>query len=124
MLMHFESDKVLHILRNNNFRVDILSKLALGKGKGRYDTVIQIMLSEPSVIITECMKTKSVGAEVNMEPVKANWIAPILEVSRSLGKGEHVQDKTLVKKVARYVLIREDLYKRGFSTPLLKCLNS
>jgi len=31
-------------------------------------------------------------------------------------------DKVLAKKAARYVLITDDLYKRGFTTPLLKCL--
>jgi len=46
-----------HILRNSNSRVDILSKLALGKGKGRYDSVIQLTLSQPSVFVTECMST-------------------------------------------------------------------
>jgi len=34
-----------------------------------------------------------------------------------------MQEKTLAKKVARYVIIGEDLYNRGFSTPLLKCVN-
>jgi len=45
MLTHFESVKIEHILRNNNSRADVLSKLALGKGKGRYDTIIKITLS-------------------------------------------------------------------------------
>jgi len=36
--------------------------------------------------------------------------------------GEAVSDRALAKKVTRYVFIVEDLYKTGFSTPLLKCL--
>jgi len=120
MLTHFESVKIDHILRNSNSRAEVLSKVALGKGKGRYDTVIQITLSQLSVSIVECMNTESIEADVNVEPVQADWRMPILEAIRSLGKGQHVPDKALVKKVAQYVLIREDLYKRGFSTPLLK----
>jgi len=34
-----------------------------------------------------------------------------------------VQDKALAKRVTQYVIIVEDLCKRGFSTPLLTCLN-
>jgi len=40
-----------------------------------------------------------------------------------MDKGENIRDKTLTKKVARYVVIGDDLYKRGFTTPLLKCVN-
>jgi len=45
-------------------------------------------------------------------------------IIRSMSKREGVQDKALPKKVAWYVTIGEDLYKRGFSTSLLlKCVN-
>jgi len=117
MLTHFKSVKIEHILRNSNSRVDVLSKLALGKMKGKYDTFIQIMLSQPSVSIVECMSAKSVGAKPNVEPVKVGWRKVILEVIRSIGKGEQVQDKTLVNGAAGYVLIGEDLYKKGFLDP-------
>jgi len=41
---------------------------------------------------------------------------------KALEQGEIKLDKTLAKKVARYVFIGEDLYKRGSTTPLLKCV--
>jgi len=47
---------------------------------------------------------------------------PIIQALKALMKGEVVSDKALAKKAARYVFISEDLYKRGFATPLLKCL--
>jgi len=52
-----------------------------------------------------------------------DWRIPIQQAVKNLVDGEQVQDKTLMKKAARYVLIGNDLYKRGFSTPLLKCLD-
>jgi len=63
------------------------------------------------VSTTECMNT---------EPAAADWRTPIPRGLKALTRGENIQDKALSKKVARYVVIREDLYKRGFSTPLLK----
>jgi len=54
---------------------------------------------------------------------KDDWRQPIREAIKSITDGDYVQDKAFAKKSARYVIIGEDLYKRGFSTPLLKCLN-
>lgn len=139
ILPRFKTIKLEHILRNSNSRADILLKLALGKGKGRYNSVIQLTLIQPSIFIAKCMsaepteaeicaetkteicaetkakictklteaKTCAEPAEVHVE--KDDWRAPIREVIRSLVGGEHVQDKALVKKVARYVIIGEDL---------------
>jgi len=39
-----------------------------------------------------------------------------------LTKGEVIPNKIMAKKVVRYVLIGEGLFKRGFTTPLLKCV--
>jgi len=57
------------------------------------------------------------------QPEENDWRVPIQEAIKSLVDEDHMQDKALEKKAAWYVIIGEDLYKRGFSTPLLKCLN-
>ena len=116
-----------------------MSKLVLRKGKERYDFIIQLTISQPSVSITEHIDDKSKRAgkssdsktsekrtvmTTENQPEKEDWRLPIREAIKSMVNSALVQDKMLVKKVAQYVLIGEDLYKRGSSTPLLKCLNS
>ena len=50
-----------------------------------------------------------------------NWIAPIVAY---LKEGRLLEARRLRIKSARYVLIDEVLYKRGFSQPYLRCLVS
>jgi len=57
IMVRFKSDTINHIKWEDNSRVDILSKLASSKKKGRHDTIIQQNLSTPSVGIEECMTT-------------------------------------------------------------------
>jgi len=91
----------------------MLSKLALGKGKGRFDTVIQVTLSGPTISDTDCM---------NVKVVEEYWRKPIMGGLKALAQGEVIPDNALAKNVPRYVFIGGDLYKRGFTTPLLKCV--
>jgi len=63
MICRFKTVKLEHILRNSNSRADTLSKLASQKGRGRYDLVIQLTLSQPSVSIGECINVEIKEAE-------------------------------------------------------------
>jgi len=58
---------------------------------------------------------------MNVKVVK-DWRTPIIRALKALAQGEVISDKELAKKVAHYVFIGEDLCKRGFTTPLLKCV--
>jgi len=64
LFANFEAINIEHILRTSNLRDDILSKLALGKGKARYNTVIRLTLSQPTMSIIDFM---------NVESAEANW---------------------------------------------------
>ena len=110
MLTRFKTVKIEHILRSDNVRADTLSKLALGKGKGRYGSIFQLTLNEPSVLVPD---------DIEKSPVvlMADWREPIRRAIKSMGDGELVRDRVMIKKASRYVLIRDDLCKRGFSTP-------
>jgi len=44
------------------------------------------------------------------------------KVVKDREEGKESHDLSLHKKASRFVMIGEDLYKRGFSTPLLKCV--
>ena len=112
LLSKFQHAKVQYVPKSKNRRADAFSKLALGKRKGRFDTVIQLTLNNPTVSEEDCVNIK----------MTEDWQSPIMPTLKTLLMGEAVADKVLAKKVARYVLIADNLYKRGFTTPLLKCL--
>jgi len=45
------------------------------------------------------------------------------KVVKDREEGKEIRDLSLTKKTSFFVIIGEDLYKRGFSTPLLKCVS-
>ena len=55
LLSGFQNAEVQYVPRCKNARADVLSKLALGRKKGRFDIVIQLTLSSPAVSEEECM---------------------------------------------------------------------
>jgi len=101
LLSEFQNAKVKHVPRCKNAWADALSKLVLGKGKGKFDTVIHLTLSGPTVLENECM---------NIEVIE-DWLTPIIQALKNLTMGKAILDKVLAKKAARYVFIAEDLYK-------------
>lgn len=58
-----------------------------------------------------------------IEEEEKNWMTPIIKY---LNTGDILEDmvkaRQLQMRAARYTLIENELYKRGFGTPLLKCI--
>ena len=52
----------------------------------------------------------------------ADWMREVRELLRRCEAGEEVKPIER-RRVLRFVVIEEDLYKRGFTAPLLKCLS-
>jgi len=114
IISQFQSVKISHVKRQDNLRADILSKLATAKTKGRHATIIQQTLSASSVPVRECMVTEQ-GEEDGVSDMK--------KVIKDREEGKDGHDLSLAKKASRFVIIGEDLYKRGFLTQLLKCVS-
>jgi len=55
--------EVEHTPRQKNSRVDILSKLATRKGKGKHNTVVYLNFPNLSVSLEECLCTETVPAD-------------------------------------------------------------
>ncbi|XP_014493263.1 uncharacterized protein LOC106755592 [Vigna radiata var. radiata] len=108
---NFQPFIIKHIPREENARADMLSKLSAGKEKGQLTTVIRQVLTEPSV---ECM---ALGA-----PVGDDWRAEIMKMMVDQDQGVSLKPVE-ARRLARYVTIGGDLYRRGFSVPLLKCVS-
>ena len=52
-----------------------------------------------------------------------DWISKIKNVLEGWEAGKECNDIAMRKKASRFVLVGDDLYKRGYSTLLLKCVS-
>lgn len=59
---------------------------------------------------------------VSVEPGWEDWRYEIMMRMSEQDEGQHVLAKD-AKRIARYVLIGKELYKKGFVMPLLKCIS-
>ena len=113
----FTSVEVKHVPREHNVRADILSKLASTKKKGGNKSVIQEVLPRPSI------EKPSPTLDVNVIGDSDCWMTPVYNY---LAKDELPSDpkeaSIVRRRVCSYVLVENKLYRRGFSIPLLKCL--
>ncbi|XP_017431870.1 uncharacterized protein LOC108339241 [Vigna angularis] len=105
----FDKVAIQHIPREQNTRADLLSKLSSGREIGQLTTVVRQVLLQPSV---ECSVVSDGGKD---------WRTEIKEIMTRQDEGRTVGPSD-AKKVARYLMVGDDLYRRGFSSPLLKCL--
>ncbi|XP_068479045.1 uncharacterized protein [Phaseolus vulgaris] len=94
-------------------KADSLSKLASQQRQLQHNSVIQQTLSHPTVGLEECF---------NIATSKYEWIKTYIEVIKNQEQGVELDTK-MTKKVASFLLIGDELYKRGHSMPLLKCLS-
>ncbi|XP_014522518.1 uncharacterized protein LOC106779014 [Vigna radiata var. radiata] len=102
---------IKHIPRGENSRADMLSKLSSGKEKGQLTTIIKQVLNESFV---ECMALDT--------PTNNDWRDEILKMMATQDAGRFLKPAD-AQKIARYVTVGNDLYQRGFSIPLLKCIS-
>ena len=110
LIKKFKEASFVQLLGEENMEADVLAKAAsAGGAMDEYDKV-QYMLS---IDLSEIQQVE--GEE--------NWMSLILLY---LKNGRLPEDKDEARrlriKAAKYVLIDEVLYKRGFSQPYLRCL--
>ncbi|XP_047151087.1 uncharacterized protein LOC124823012, partial [Vigna umbellata] len=106
----FDQVSIQHIPREDNTRADMLSKLSSGKEKGQLTTIIHHLLLQPSV---KCLAVSK--GEVG------DWQAQIRALMAQQNTDQSIKSAD-AKMIVRYLMVGDDLYRRGFSTPLLKCL--
>ena len=106
----FKEANLIRIPREENVEADTLAKEASATGEMEEFDEIQYV---PSIDLPEMQQ---IGNE-------ENWMTPIVLYlkDRRLLEGKDEARKLRIK-AARYVLMDEVLYKRGFSQPYLRCL--
>ena len=112
LVKKFKEANFVQIPREENTEVDTLAKEASATGAmDEFDEVQYV----PSIDLPE---VQQIGNE-------ENWMTPIVSY---LKDGRLLEGKDEARKLriraARYVLMNEVLYKRGFSQPYLRCLAS
>ncbi|XP_025661750.1 uncharacterized protein [Arachis hypogaea] len=107
----FQEVTVQHVPRERNTRADLLSKLASTKPGVGNRSLIQGMVKEPTVAL-------------HLAESSPSWLDPItnfLELSKL--PDDEKAAKTLRREAARYAIIQGQLFRKGLSQPLLKCLH-
>ncbi|XP_020237934.1 uncharacterized protein LOC109817144 [Cajanus cajan] len=111
---NFDDVYVEHIPQELNARADQLAKLATSKKTSHLRSMIQQELQKPTIVEAKCL---------HVHQGSPNWMTGIVKY---LLTGELPADpleaKMMRTMAARYTLVAGELYKRGASSPLLKCL--
>ena len=117
-MKEFKIVEVTHVPRELNTRADILSKLASTQTANGNKTVIQEVLNEPRIQRQEA-QLHEVNTVIGMEDGRG----PISHyiTSRELFSDPHERTK-LKRRACSFTFVEGILYKRGFITPLIKCL--
>nr|XP_025661213.1 uncharacterized protein LOC112756811 [Arachis hypogaea] len=107
----FQEITVRHVPRERNTRADLLSKLASTKPGAGNRSLIQGMVKEPTVAL-------------HLTESSPSWMDPITNFLE-LGKlpDDEKAAKALRREAARYAIIQWQLFRKGLSQPLLKCLH-
>ncbi|GAU47395.1 hypothetical protein TSUD_372840 [Trifolium subterraneum] len=116
-LAKFKETEVKHVPREHNARADVLSKLAsTRRKKAGNQYLIQETLTKPS--IEKAVEVMHICAIDNQ-----SWMAPVYNFLKSNTLPADAKEATKIRKRAcSYVLLDDKLYRRGFSIPLLKCV--
>ncbi|XP_057746490.1 uncharacterized protein LOC130965746 [Arachis stenosperma] len=111
----FENVSIHHVPRERNARADLLSKLASTKSGHGNRSLIQ-----------EVVKSPSVSTEISAHLTSSNresWTYPIWQYLRDgILPPDPKEERRIKREAANYTIIAGQLYKRGFSQPLLKCI--
>ncbi|XP_016192308.1 uncharacterized protein LOC107633185 [Arachis ipaensis] len=107
----FQEVTVQHVPRERNTRADLLSKLASTKPGAGNRSLIQGLLKEPTVAL-------------HLTESSPSWLDPITNFLE-LGKlpDDEKAAKTLRREASKYAIIQGQLFRKGLSQPLLKCLH-
>nr|XP_025703181.1 uncharacterized protein LOC112803948 [Arachis hypogaea] len=114
LISKFNSFIVLHVNREKNFRADILSKLAATRADTQTSTLSQLTLEKPSI------EPLSVTNITHLR----DWRTPFLEyINTGTIPKDELNPQNFRRRASLYTKVAGELYRRGFSQPLLKCLN-
>ena len=115
LLKKFVRVQIRHIPRAENSRADALAKLATASQEDLNILTPVEHLSEPSVDLN--------NKEISPIMSETSWIDPIWDyLIEGLLPNNPKEASKLRSRSARFTIHQGTLYKRGFFTPILKCI--
>ena len=115
LLKKFVRVQIRHIPRAENSRADALAKLVTASQEDLNKLTSVEHLSEPSVDLND--------EEISLVTSKPSWMDPIWDyLVEGLLPNDQKEASELRSRSARFTIHRGALYKRGFFTPILKCI--
>ncbi|RDY09021.1 hypothetical protein CR513_06679, partial [Mucuna pruriens] len=110
----FDKFTLLHVPRDQNEKANLLAKLASTQKRGQQKTMIHEKLSIPAIEQSETL---------NIENKMATWMTPILDyLQKRVVLDNPKEALRTTKEATKYTILGQQLYRRGFSFPLLRCL--
>ena len=107
--------KIVQIARGENEQVDCLAKAASAEHMITHGNVLSFVQLSPLI---DSDDVQEIGSE-------SNWTTPIASyLKNGVLPDEKEAARKLKVRVARFILIKDVLYKRGFSRPYLRCLGN
>ncbi|KAK0578135.1 hypothetical protein LWI29_005686 [Acer saccharum] len=115
LLERFKEYRIVQVLREENEQADALAKLASATINIWPRTISMIRLLQPSIV-----KSKEVGAVFGE---RDSWITPIKEyLVNDVLLSDPSEAKRLKYRATRYSVLNGELYKRGYSRALQRCV--
>ena len=115
LLKTFVLVQVRHVPRAENSRADALAKLAIALQEDLSRSTPVEYLAEPSIDLCDVEV-----AQVGSEP---NWMDPIWDyIIKGCLPDDPKEEAKVRTRSARFTNHKGSLYKRGFFTPILKCI--
>ncbi|XP_015942775.1 uncharacterized protein LOC107468047 [Arachis duranensis] len=110
LITRFSKIEITHIERDQNHRADILSKLATSQSHNA--SLLQSTLQEPSINMIGNLQSED------------SWQKPYIQYLKNAKFPPEVKDiKKFKRQASFFTLLNDELYRRGYSRPLLKCLD-
>ena len=117
LLGSFSSYTISQISRSQNAEADALARLTSARDADQLKFIPVETLNSLSIQTKEPLT-------VNCVTAKDSWMTPVIQYLKDGMLPEDKKKTRLLRlKAARYTLYDNQLYKRGFSTSLLKCID-
>ncbi|VVA39287.1 PREDICTED: rve domain-containing, partial [Prunus dulcis] len=115
LLRSFQAYEIKQIPRGENSHADALARLASAINDKVGRKVPVEILAQPSTVTSEACAVR----------YEDTWMSPIyLYLTNGTLPKDKAQARKLRYRSARYTVINDVLYKRGYTTPYLKCLTA
>ncbi|XP_034201917.1 uncharacterized protein LOC117616643 [Prunus dulcis] len=115
LLRSFQAYEIKQIPRGENSHADALARLASAINDKVGRKVPVEILTQPSTVTSEACAVR----------YEDTWMSPIyLYLTNGTLPEDKAQARKLRYRSARYTVINDVLYKRGYTTPYLKCLTA